>query len=62
VLIDQPLPHPPGRVALLARRCPVGLEPPDDQRLPRIQHVGQGGGIFRAGGTADTNASRTVRR
>jgi hypothetical protein len=31
-LITQPLPHPPGRVALLARRLAVGHKPGIDQR------------------------------
>jgi hypothetical protein len=39
VLVDQSLPHPPGRVTLLAGRDLVGLEPPNDQRLPRIEHA-----------------------
>jgi hypothetical protein len=37
VLVPQPLPHPLGRVALLARRPPVGLKPRVDQLTLRAQ-------------------------
>ena len=37
VFLHEPLPHPPGRVALLAGRRPVRLEPAVDRRLPPIQ-------------------------
>jgi hypothetical protein len=38
VLVGQALPHPPGRVPLLARRGPVRVQPSVDDRLPRIHH------------------------
>ena len=38
LLGDQPLPHSTRRVPLLARRCLVGVEPPVDRGLPRVQH------------------------
>ena len=37
VLIDQPPPDPPRGVPLLARRLPIGLKPPVDQRPIRPQ-------------------------
>ena len=37
MFVSQALPHPAGRVALLARRAAVCLEPSVDHRLPRIQ-------------------------
>jgi hypothetical protein len=46
VLVDEPLPHSPGRVTLLAGRALVCLEPPDDQRLPRVQHARSGRRFF----------------
>ncbi|WNB85782.1 hypothetical protein REH70_00005 [Cellulomonas sp. ATA003] len=38
VLITQPLPHPPGRVALLTRRGQVLDQPRPDLRLVRPEH------------------------
>ena len=37
VLLEQALPHAPGGVTLLAGRAAVGLQPGDDQWLPRIE-------------------------
>lgn len=50
VLLDQALPDPPGRVALLLRRVAVGLEPSIDRRLPRVQHRRDAGGTRLAWG------------
>ncbi len=37
VFLDEALPHPPGRLTLLARRVPVGLKPRVDQRVIRAE-------------------------
>ncbi|MEJ7786756.1 MAG: hypothetical protein WKF96_18290, partial [Solirubrobacteraceae bacterium] len=63
VLIDQPLPHALGRVALLARRHKIGDQPPVDD-LPDAASLDAGRelGARLAGGTDDNSACRTVLR
>jgi hypothetical protein len=63
VLVDQPLPHPPGGVALLARRVQVHEQHRVDERLV----AGSSRGAtnvrgLRGGGNGDASAWRTVRR
>ena len=64
MLGDQPLPDPPGGMPLLARRV---LDPRSSQASITATHGsiagrGRAGYALRGGGTADSNAWRTVRR
>jgi hypothetical protein len=63
VLGDQPLPHPPRRVPLLARRIAIALKPLVDQRPERTELRRRPlTGERLDGGTGDASACLTARR
>ena len=63
MLLDQPLPDPPRRVTLLARRLPSASSHPSMiRRYAPNAGAGRPYGARFAGGTADSNACLTARR
>ena len=62
VLIDKPLPPPPGRVTLLTGAVRSASSHLTIGGFHGSSTLGRGGGFFRTGGTAEDNGWRTVRR